>query len=225
VTRESHDTRERLLEAACELFAAHGFRGASVREICARARANIAAVNYYFHNKEDLYLAALRKAFALVRTEPLRVSGPRDALEALRGWITDLVERVLGAGAPAWSLRLLWRELLDPTEAMTVLVREAIGPDMENVKTLLSHLAPHLDQRQGLLWGFTVIGQVLFYSFARSPVLELMDRDSYGPKDRKMIADHLFRLVTRGLGIRTERRTRKPGRKRTGKTAEREKRK
>ena len=38
-------TRRRLLEAAGEVFAEHGFRAATVQEICRRADANIAAVN------------------------------------------------------------------------------------------------------------------------------------------------------------------------------------
>ena len=42
--------RERLLEAAGEIFAEHGFRNTTVREICKRADINLAAVNYYFRD-------------------------------------------------------------------------------------------------------------------------------------------------------------------------------
>lgn len=48
------DTRKRVLAAAMEVFAARGFDGATLREITARAGANIAAVNYYFRSKEEL---------------------------------------------------------------------------------------------------------------------------------------------------------------------------
>src|SRR6266850_7915162 len=53
-------TEKRLLEAAGEIFAEHGYRAATVRQICEKARANIAAVNYHFGDKEGLYRAALR---------------------------------------------------------------------------------------------------------------------------------------------------------------------
>ena len=53
-------TRERLLEAAGEVFAQKGFREATIREICARAGANIAAINYHFGGKERLYAEVLR---------------------------------------------------------------------------------------------------------------------------------------------------------------------
>ena len=48
------ETRERLLEAAGEVFAERGFREATVRGICKRANANNAAVNYHFGEKEEL---------------------------------------------------------------------------------------------------------------------------------------------------------------------------
>ena len=66
----SEQTRARLLDAAREVFSEHSFQGATVREICRRAEANVAAVNYHFGNKEGLLaealnfsqLAALQKA-------------------------------------------------------------------------------------------------------------------------------------------------------------------
>ena len=53
-------TQERLLEAAGQIFADVGYRAATVRQICQKAGANVAAVNYYFGDKEGLYLAVLR---------------------------------------------------------------------------------------------------------------------------------------------------------------------
>lgn len=48
-------TRERILEVATSEFCAHGFRGASVRDICSGAGASSNAITYHFGSKEKLY--------------------------------------------------------------------------------------------------------------------------------------------------------------------------
>ena len=60
------DTRERLLAAAREEFAARGFDGAKVDRIARRARINKAMVYYHFPSKAALYLAILREQFMAV---------------------------------------------------------------------------------------------------------------------------------------------------------------
>ena len=53
-------TRIRLLNSAAEVFADRGFEDATVRQICERAGANVALVNYYFGDKLELYTKVLR---------------------------------------------------------------------------------------------------------------------------------------------------------------------
>jgi AcrR family transcriptional regulator len=55
-------TRDRIVEAAGEMFAEKGFDATTVRDICQRAEANIAAVNYYFGDKQRLYVEAVVRA-------------------------------------------------------------------------------------------------------------------------------------------------------------------
>ena len=50
----SKDTKERILDAAERLFAAHGFAGTSLRAVTKEAGVNLAAVHYHFGTKEDL---------------------------------------------------------------------------------------------------------------------------------------------------------------------------
>ena len=62
-------TRERLLEAAGEVFAEQGYRKATIREIVRRAGANLNAVNYHFRDKAGLYQAVFEYAHGTVRDE------------------------------------------------------------------------------------------------------------------------------------------------------------
>jgi len=68
---KTHETHDRLLDAAGAVFAEKGYHHATVAEICERAGANIAAVNYYFRSKDNLYVEAWREAFQRsVRAHP-----------------------------------------------------------------------------------------------------------------------------------------------------------
>ncbi|MGH1469114.1 MAG: TetR/AcrR family transcriptional regulator [Bdellovibrionales bacterium] len=49
------DTKQKILESANELFAKHGFAGASIRDIASKAGVNLAAINYHFGGKDNLY--------------------------------------------------------------------------------------------------------------------------------------------------------------------------
>lgn len=69
-------TRERLLEAAEELFVERGYNHVTIRDICKTAGANVAAVNYYFRDKLGLYQEVLAKVIACTRP-PSRITMKR----------------------------------------------------------------------------------------------------------------------------------------------------
>ena len=98
------DTKGRLLEAAGEVFSEKGFEAATVREICDRAGANIASVNYYFGDKQRLYLDAVREA-QCVRVEqvPMPQWDPDTPADVrLRGFIHTMLGRMIHDPRPAW---------------------------------------------------------------------------------------------------------------------------
>ena len=61
----SISTRQSILDAAVTEFWEHGYRGASVRDICARAGASSNAITYHFGSKEKLYQEILDRFAAL----------------------------------------------------------------------------------------------------------------------------------------------------------------
>jgi AcrR family transcriptional regulator len=68
-------TKERLLDAAETLFAERGIKATSLRQITARASANLAAVNYHFNSKEALTQAVFTRRLDPLNGERLRLLG------------------------------------------------------------------------------------------------------------------------------------------------------
>lgn len=62
-------TESRILAAALEVFAERGFDGARTRDIAERAGANLGLLTYYFGDKEQLWKAAVTRAFAELQAE------------------------------------------------------------------------------------------------------------------------------------------------------------
>ena len=124
VSRE--EVRTELLQAAGEIFAAEGYQNATVRKICQRAGANVAAVNYYFGDKERLYLEAVKHARQLIeRRWPLPAWSAEVAPEArLKSFLETLLSRLLSPHTTEWQMRLLLREIIEPTGAGEQLVRK-----------------------------------------------------------------------------------------------------
>src|SRR3990172_6788460 len=95
--KSTSKTYNSLLSAAAEVFADKGYRDATIAEICERAMANIAAVNYHFGDKETLYREAWRYSFSeSIKVHPPDggVSGDARPEERLRGQIVALLPRV-----------------------------------------------------------------------------------------------------------------------------------
>src|SRR3972149_1611495 len=136
----SEQTRTRLLEAAREVFSQHGFQGATVREICRRAEANGAAVNYHFGSKDGLLAEALNFA-PLKAMQKANVKAGECPKMRLRLFICDFMLMLLDEKNPSSQCQIMARELADPTPALDKIVREAIAPLHEFLGELLHEIA------------------------------------------------------------------------------------
>lgn len=137
------DTRQRLVDVGRALFTEHGYRQVTVRDICRDAKANVAAVNYYFGGKEGLYLEIVREGIAVMRetqTIAARAAEGLPAPKRLRAYIRAFLGRVMHAGGPSWIHKLMTREMNDPSPALDLIVEQAIQPRIEYLKGLLAEL-------------------------------------------------------------------------------------
>src|SRR5258708_38634054 len=102
--------RQHLLEAAGEVFAEVGFRSATVGEICQRAGANIAAVNYHFGDKETLYAAVLTETCQLSMQKypaDMGLSPNASAEQRLHAFVRSFLWRIFSHGPEARHGKLM----------------------------------------------------------------------------------------------------------------------
>ena len=189
------DTRTRLLEAAGETFAELGFRATTVREICRRAGANIAAINYHFGGKEELYEAVLAyTAQQSLEKYPIGGHLPPDAPPeaSLEAFVRAYLERLLDEGRPAWFGKLVAREMVEPTEALTRIAQTFGRPQYDRLRQIIAELlGPGAADPLIRHCCWSVIGQCLAYKHAR-PMIERLEPDqSFGPPDRAVLTRHI----------------------------------
>lgn len=114
----AHDapaTRQRLIEAAAQVFADHGFEGASVRDICARAEANVAAINYHFGGKEELAAEVMRLPLRRLEASIPTFDDQRLTLsEALYRMYLGMLAPLRGGSLEAAALRAMTRCISAP---------------------------------------------------------------------------------------------------------------
>jgi AcrR family transcriptional regulator len=191
---DSHDsTRIRLLEAAGEEFACKGFDAARVRTICERAGANVAAVNYHFGDKNQLYVETVVHAHPCSLDSSIGDVGPdRDPADDLRTFVHNFLKHVLAINDPDdWRHRLILRELLHPTAASDVLIREVIRPRFECLEKIIARLCPDADDRKRHALAFSVIGQCLHYRMARPVIERLLGKGMQEGLDLEYLTDHI----------------------------------
>ncbi len=218
-TPPTRATRDRLLDAAVDLFARHGFHGTSIRDIAEGAGANVAAGHYHYGSKEGLYLEVLRAQFAQVRAELERrgVSRPPTALRRasrgelvalLEGRITTMLESLLGP-PPSAHGQLMLREMCDPTDAMPIIVAEFIEPQTREMAHVVARLIPGAGSDTVTRIVFSIIGQVLFYRFTMPVALLLRREEKYPRGFARKTARHIAAFSMYAIdGLAAERRRR-----------------
>ena len=144
--QRDRETRERLLQAAAQLFAERGFKKVTVRDICRAARANVAAVNYHFGDKIGLYREVLQRPSTTMRatSEAARAAGEGlSADERLRQYIQVSLCRVMSAGSLSWiSSARCTASSSDPTPALDALVEQALRPRVDDLAGMVAEIAP-----------------------------------------------------------------------------------
>jgi len=165
---EARETHERILEEAQRLFAEKGMDATSVRDITAAADCNVAAVNYHFGGKENLYLESFRAMLGPLRDQRLAMIGElmeREPVPTLEEFLSTFAEGFLEPLVDESKGRrfmvFVAREILDPRLPTSVFLDEFIRPLIARAVAALDRVGVPMSHEASLLCVFSLIGQLL----------------------------------------------------------------
>jgi len=184
--------KQRIIDAAGPIFAQKGFHSTTVREICASAKVNHAAINYYFGSKENLYkeiVASLGSLMALWDQES-ELSPPAKGgsfEERLRELVSRRAEEIFACEMSQWKIQLMIREIHDPTPICGRSLQKTVADDYQKFYRFLDeYFAP--DTPDNLRWKctFTMLGTLVHFKasdwLVRELVPEAMRQEHFQPE-------------------------------------------
>ncbi|PXV60409.1 transcriptional regulator, TetR family [Dyella jiangningensis] len=195
-------TKERILGAAEELFARHGFEGASLRQLTAAAGVNLAAVNYHFGSKDRLIEEVFRRRLD-------QLNGRRmAALQKIAGEPDTTIENVLAAfivpalelshdGNGSLFMRVLARAFAEHDDTLRKFLSDNYGHVMRQFTAEFARLLPHLSKEE-LYWRVDLVTGALTHAMSGFGMIQRKS-DVPEQRHREQTAEHLIRFAAAGL--------------------------
>ena len=200
--RVPDEARDRLLDAAEKLFCQKGFHATSVRELTAEASCNIAAVNYHFGGKENLYREMFRRQFQFMINGHLEtiqnvMQEPKPTVEKLiRALIAPAIGRIVQDEANSKVLRMMVREVLDQQIDPEPICKEIKGQFFDRLGQALKQLIPGLpDDPEQLTLVVCSIDGVVLHPFLFYEMYSIM---MPGVSPEQLI-DHMERFIVSAI--------------------------
>ena len=201
------NVKDRLLDAAEELFCEHGFKGTSIRDIAAAAGCNIASVNYYFGSKEKLYeqvwhryLIPMRDArIAGINKVMNQTDGQPDLEDLLKSFAYTFVGSLEDAGVGGRLNKLMAREYIDSHLPTNMFMEEVMEPTIAAMHNALLKTCPDLDESKILSVVFSVIGQLVHLVHIKTMIEQSGDDLDIPLFDSDEVIDHIVKFSAAGI--------------------------
>ena len=164
-------TKDRILGAAEELFAQHGFAGTSLRQVTSRADVNIAAVNYHFGSKENLVNEVFRRRMdemskrrlaALKAAQSESPGGLEPVLAAFVEPALAMAQDRHGGGA---FIRVIARAYAEKNDSLRKFLSDQYGHVLREFAKAIATCVPDLSKEE-LYWRLDFLAGALTYAMA-----------------------------------------------------------
>ena len=199
--KDGKETKQKLLDIACRVFAEKGFREAKITDICRQAEANVAAVNYYFGDKESLYVAAWRQAIEQFITSDTLPPAHLPPTERLRMAIHRIIRKTLIPDQECgYFRRLELMELANPTGLIDETWNAYVAPrKQEMLKIIRDILGRAASEGAVRLCTMSIVNQCRGILMMQNSRLEAFYDESLTPERIEQIAEHVTRFSIAGI--------------------------
>lgn len=209
MTNKNISTRDLLIETAGELFAEHGFDGTSIKMIAEKSRQNIAAVNYHFGGKQNLFIETLRFVLAKIMTPiPSKKRGkgkPAELDSELTNFVSERTRFLLSQATPQWYGGLIVRAIFGAPSEVHKIGVEIFSPDFDYLTDLALHYNAAIAPSEARRWAYSVVGQIFFYVFGRNVILLANNLSSYSEDYIEAVSKQISEIALQWLKISHER--------------------
>ncbi|SFT47583.1 TetR family transcriptional regulator [Mesorhizobium sp. YR577] len=196
-------TRDRILEAARELFAEHGVEAVSLRELTSRAGVNLAAIHYHFGSKDALLEELFSRSSQPIVKWRLELLSNVRRREDGRPILEDVLEAFLrpalssGRRQNSTFVRLRARLALERHESIRRILSTAFDVSSRAIIEAIGEALPELP-RSELYWRFHFVIGAMFYTMADSGRIQAL---SEGQCDPGNVEESIRRLVAISASI------------------------
>lgn len=167
----SGSARDRIMQSAANVFAEHGYKGATTRRICEDARVNLGAINYYFGSKEALFKTVIVTLFEDVTRSmvsiPDSVRDEKTWKAAMRNWVGRALALCAARKPPDFLLaRFMGMEECLPPEMTEEINRKYVIPLQQAFERLLQMAMSRDDASKLDEWVRSTHAQYVSYAVA-----------------------------------------------------------
>jgi AcrR family transcriptional regulator len=176
-------TKTRILDAAESLFMEHGFEATSLRAITTGAGVNLAAVNYHFGSKEELFQTVLTRRLDPMNQQRLALLTQYEHASAPQPVTCEKILAALFLPALGLArdrtqggenfLRLLGRAYADPAPFIRQFLSDQYAVMIARFKAAFGRALPWLPKKE-LSWRLHFIMGALSYTLAATDALKLI---------------------------------------------------
>lgn len=195
-------TRQLLLETAGELFAENGMKGTSIKMIADQSKQNIAAVNYHFGSKKNLFIETLKFVVEKIQKDsnikPVKITAKNYSSE-LEAFIKSRCKLLLSKSSPTWYGGLIVRAFNESPKQVQEITLKFFSPYVTHLESIAKAGKPKITPPTSKLWAHSVISQIIFYVYGRKMILAAMNRKSYPNDFIDEIAEQLLKTSKAAL--------------------------